>query len=86
MKSLKGGGGGDRCAEQLKRFDILGRELSHELDSSREEARVVSESLAIHSEAAAENARQARIAAEEAVQRAVAIRVTTDQRTRKTNR
>ena len=72
--------------EQLKRLDALGRELSAELTSSREESRVVSENLAMHADASAESARKARISAEEALERAAAIRLTTEGRTRKAHR
>ena len=73
----------DQGKDQLKRLDILARELTHELESSREESRVVAESLAVESERAAEYARRASISAEDAIARAAAIRVTSEERTRK---
>ena len=73
----------DAYDAQLKRLGALARELSDELSSSREESRVVAESLATDSDRAAEDSRNARISAEEAVERASARRVTTEQRTRK---
>ena len=76
----------DAYAKQLERLDALARGLSAELSSSREESRVVAESLANDSERAAEYSRNARISADEALERAAARRLSTEQRTRKPSR